>query len=86
VAKRRAGGSTIALLGYIQVNFEKPGQRLSPRLTGTGAASVLAAPVGVGVVPVYGTKTMPLGVSGPMTVTLLSAPVVRLIVPSELAG
>jgi hypothetical protein len=70
------------------VNFEKPGRRLSARLTGTGAASVLAAPVGVGVgvVPVYGTKTMPLGVSGPMTVTLLSAPVVRLIVPSELAG
>jgi hypothetical protein len=34
----------------------------------------------------YGTKIMPLGVSGPMTVTLLSAPVVRLIVPRELAG
>ena len=29
---------------------------------------------------------MPLGVSGPMTVTLPSAPVFRLIVPRELAG
>ena len=31
--------------------------------------------------PVYGTKTMPLGVTGPVSVTLLTAPVSRLIVP-----
>src|SRR5258708_654514 len=51
----------------------------------TGAAGVLTAPVGL-VRDGYGTKTMPLGVSGPMTATLPSAPVFRLIVPRELAA
>jgi hypothetical protein len=34
----------------------------------------------------YGTKIRPLGATGPMTATLPTAPVFRLIVPSELAG
>src|SRR5258708_4590453 len=51
----------------------------------TGAAGVLTAPVGL-VRDGYGTKTMPLGVSGPMTGTLPSAPVFRVIVPRELAA
>jgi hypothetical protein len=34
----------------------------------------------------YGTKTMPLGASTPLTATLPTVPVVRLTVPKELSG
>src|SRR5580704_18990363 len=51
---------------------------------GTGAASVLGAPVGSGRTG-YGTKIMPLGWTGPMTTTLPTASVFRLIVPRVLS-
>src|SRR5260370_24917053 len=68
----------------------EPGQPSSNALSGavrmgTGAASVLAAPVGSGRAG-YGTKIMPLGVIAPLMVTLLTAPVSRLIAPRELGG
>ena len=48
---------------------------------------MLAAPVASGPGRAgYGTKIRPLGATGPLTVTLATAPVFRLIVPRELAG
>jgi hypothetical protein len=44
-----------------------------------------AGPVGSGRAG-YGTKMRPLGVTAPLTATLPTAPVFRLIVPRELAG
>ncbi len=52
---------------------------------GRGAARVLAAPVGSDRAG-YGTKIRPLGVTTPLTVTVPTAPVFRLIVPKELGG
>src|SRR5580704_6870023 len=48
-----------------------------------GGASALAAPPGRAG---YGTKIKPLGVIAPLMVTLLTAPVSRLIAPRELGG
>src|SRR5580704_5614639 len=50
-----------------------------------GAASALAAPAGSGRAG-YGTNIRPLGVIAPLMVTLLTAPVSRLIAPRELGG